>query len=113
MASAYTLTRLQLLFVCFGFGQTLEQAFFQRQKSQYLPDSVIETKYANSELECSLHCTALDGCLSANYEVPTGLCQLNNNTISEKGGVKDPNFVYLSIELLVGYLFLCFLRKYL
>ena len=81
---AYSFKILQLIFVFFEFGQALKQAVFQRQKAQYLPDSLMQTKYANSELECSLHCTKRDGCLSANYNVRHGLCELNNKTISKK-----------------------------
>jgi hypothetical protein len=115
MAPACKLIFIQSILVCFQFGHTLKQAFFQRQKAQYLPDNVIKTKFAKTELECSLYCTRLEGCLSVNYKISgvgKGLCQLNNNTISEKGGVEEPNFVYLQIAPWVSYSFCAFTQRF-
>ena len=97
---------LQFLFVFIRSGLGVKQTFFHRKVGQYLPDSVITTKYAECELECSVLCTIHKGCLSVNYKVrglDQGLCQLNNNTISEKVGVTDDHFVYLAIAVWVSY----------
>ena len=70
-------------FVFIGCGVTMKHAIFKRTTGQYLPDSVITTECAESELECSMHCTSIDACLSVNYKasgVDQGLCQLNNRT---------------------------------
>ncbi len=79
----------------------MEQAVFKRKTGTFLPDSVIATKYAESELECSMHCTSHDACLSVNYKtsgVDQGLCQLNNKTHSEKLKLaSDEKFVHLSV----------------
>ena len=88
-------------FAFIGYGVTMKHAILKRKTGQYLPDSVITTKYAESELECSMHCTSIDACLSVNYKasgVDQGLCQLNNRTTSENLGlVSDDKFVHLSI----------------
>ena len=97
---------LQFLFVFIRSGFGVKQILFHRKAGQYLPDSVITTKYAECELECSVLCTIHKGCLSVNYKdrgLDQGLCQLNNNTISEKVGVTDDQFVYLAIAVWVSY----------
>ena len=96
------------LFAFIGYGVSMKHAIFKRKTGQYLPDSVITTKYAESELECSMHCTSIDACLSVNYKasgVDQGLCQLNNSTKSENLGlVSDDKFVHLSIVKRARYL---------
>jgi hypothetical protein len=98
------------VFAFIGYGVTMKHATFKRKTGQYLPDSVITTKYAESELECSMHCTSIDACLSVNYKasgVDQGLCQLNNSTTSENLGlVSDDKFVHLSILKRVKYFFM-------
>ena len=88
----------------------MKDAIFKRKTGQYLPDSVITTKYAESERVCSMHCTRLDACLSVNYKasgVDQGLCQLNNRTTSESLGlVSDDKFVHLFIVKRVRYFFM-------
>jgi hypothetical protein len=95
-------------FAFIGYGVTMKHAIFKRKTGKYLPDSVITTKYAESELECSMHCTSIDACLSVNYKasgVDLGLCQLNNSTKSENLGlVSDDKFVHLSIVKRARYL---------
>jgi hypothetical protein len=97
-------------FAFIGCGVTMKHAIFKRKTGQYLPDSVITTKYAESELECSMHCTSIDACLSVNYKasgVDQGLCQLNNRTTSESLGlVSDDKFVHLFIVRRVRYFFM-------
>ena len=87
----------------------MKHAVFTRKTGKFLPDSVITTKYAESELECSMHCTSHDACLSVNYKtsgVDQGSCQLNNKTLSEKLGlVSDEKFVHLSVIKRVRYFF--------
>jgi hypothetical protein len=88
-------------FAFIGYGVTMKHAIFKRKTEKYLPDSVITTKYAESELECSMHCTSIDACLTVNYKtsgVDQGLCQLNNRTTLENLGlVSDDRFVHLSL----------------
>jgi hypothetical protein len=95
-------------FAFIGYGVTMKHAIFKRKTGKYLPDSAITTKYAESELECSMHCTSIDACLSVNYKasgVDQGLCQLNNSTKSENLGlVSDDKFVHLSIVKRARYL---------
>ena len=97
-------------FAFIGYGVTMKHAIFKRKTGKYLPDSVITTKYAESERVCSMHCTRLDACLSVNYKasgVDQGLCQLNNSTASEGLGlVSDDKFVHLSILKGIRYFFM-------
>ena len=87
----------------------MKHATFKRKAGKYLPDSVIATKYAESESECSVHCTRLDACLSVNYKtsgVDQGICQLNKKTHSEKLKlVSDDKFVHLSVTKRVRHFF--------
>ena len=81
----------------------VQQAYFHKTPAKHLPDSIIASTYAQSETECSMHCTRHQECLSVNYKVnglDKGLCQLNNNTISEKRGMHDDDFVYLDRTVL-------------
>ena len=92
--------RLEFLFLFFGSGLCMEQILFHKQAAKYLPDSVIATRDVESELECSVFCRRYKGCLSVNYKVSgldKGLCELNNNTISEEVAVTDDHYVYLEI----------------
>ena len=102
-------------FAFIRYGVTMKHATFKRKTGQYLPDSVITTKYAESELECSMHCTRLDACLSVNYKasgVDQGLCQLNNRTSENLGLVADDKFVHLSIVQRVRYFFDIMHKRY-
>jgi hypothetical protein len=100
------------LFAFIGYGVRMKHAIFNLLNGQYLPDSVITTKYTKRKLECSMHCTSIDAsCLSVNYKasgVDQGVvCQLNNNTTLERLGlVSDDRFVYLSIVKRVRYFFM-------
>ena len=96
-------------FAFIGYGVAMKHATFQRKTGKYLPDSVITTKYAESESVCSMYCTRLDACLSVNYKasgVDQGLCQLNNRTSENLGTVSDDKFVHLSILKRVRYFFM-------
>ena len=93
------------------YGHGFQEVFFQRQKELYLPNGLITTKHTRSELECSIHCARLEGCLSVNYKVggkEQELCELNNTTIYEKNGVNDDNFVYLAITVWVCFALIVF-----
>ena len=81
-----------------------EQAIFDIKKEKYLPYHVIETKQADSVLECAMHCLEVKSCVSVNYKtsgVGKGLCELNNKTLLEvsdgDGRIHHPEFVHLYI----------------
>ena len=109
MLSFKTILVFAQFFASIGYGIAMKHAVFKRKTGKFLPDSVITTKYAESELECSRHCTSHDACLSVNYKtsgVDQGSCQLNNKTHSEKLGlVSDEKIVHLSVIKRVRYFF--------
>ena len=75
-------------------GLCAEQAFFLRYKQKYLANHVIETKQADSELECGIHCVAFGSCVSVNYKtsgIGKGRCELNNKTLQETSDEKTHN----------------------
>ena len=81
-----------------------KQAIFKRNEQKYLADHVIETKQADSELECGLHCNADKSCTSVNYKtsgIGKGRCELNNKTVEEMTKVDDtihdPEFSHLAV----------------
>ena len=87
-------------------GESLasEQATFKRSEQKYLGDHVIETKQADSELECGSHCIADKSCTSINYKtsgIGKGRCELNNKTAEEPSSVDDkkhdPEFNHLAL----------------
>jgi hypothetical protein len=107
------LVMLQLLFVLLGSGVSAEQMLFHKQVTRYLPNSVIATSYAESELECSILCTRRKGCLSVNYKAnghDRGLCELNDKTISKEVAVPDADFVYLGVPVKVCIILQYFLK---
>ena len=94
-----------LLGFCIRSGACEKQNFFHRKAAQYLPGSVVASRYAGSCLECSIYCTRTVGCLSVNYKTSgrkKGLCELNNSTITENTAVENDEFVYLAIALWVS-----------
>lgn len=90
-------------------GLTMKQSYFKRKTGQYLPNKVIASKHAQSELHCAMACTALDVCLSINYKVKgvdKGLCQLNNDTVSKNLSlVFDEELDHLSVVKRVKYFY--------
>ncbi len=110
MLSFTTILVFPSLYTLIGSRVAMKHAMFKRETGQFLPDSVIATKYAESELECSMHCTSHDACLSVNYKasgVEQGLFQLNNKTHSEKLRlVSDEKFVHLSVIKRVRHFFI-------
>ena len=101
MLSFKTILVFAQFFAFIEYGVAMKHAIFTRKPGKFLPDSVIAMVYADSELECSMHCTRLDACLSVNYKasgVDQGLCQLNNKTLSEKLMlVSDAKFEHLFV----------------
>ena len=87
-------------------GLSMKQALFHRQVAKYLPNSVIATRFVESEIQCSLLCTRRKECLSVNYKVKglnQGLCKQNNQTISKEVAVSDADFVYLAAAVCIIY----------
>ena len=59
----------------------IKEAIFRVIKEEYLPNYVIETKQAKSELECGTRCVRKESCASVNYKTSgagKGLCELNS-----------------------------------
>ena len=81
-----------------------DQTIFKRNEQEYLANHVIETKQADSELDCGLHCIADKSCASVNYKtsgVGKGRCELNNKTVEKTPDVDDkihdPEFNHLVV----------------
>ena len=81
-----------------------DQTIFKRNEQEYLANHVIETKQADSELDCGLHCIADKSCASVNYKasgVGKGRCELNNKTVEKTPKVEDkihdPEFNHLVV----------------
>ena len=79
-----------------------KQAFFHKTEQKVLANYVIETKQADSELECGLHCVGDGSCASVNYRTSgdgKGRCELNDKTLQEipDEGTRDPDFTHLAI----------------
>ena len=93
-----------------GEGTASEQAVFRRNKQQYLLNHVIKTTWADSELECGIHCVADKSCGSVNYKnsgIGKGRCELNNKTVEKTSNVNDktrhPEFNHLAVSKRVSY----------
>ena len=89
-------------------GLCTKQAYFQRNEERYLANHVIETKQADSELECGLYCVADRSCASVNYKtsgVSKGRCELNNKTLQETSDEEtyNPEFTHLAVIQQVIY----------
>ena len=83
-------------------GVSTEQAFFLRNDGKYLANHVIETKQADSEFDCTIHCVAHGSCASVNYKtagIDKGRCELNDKTLQEipDEGTYDPEFTHLDV----------------
>ena len=81
-----------------------EQAIFKRSEQKYLAYHVIETKQANGEVECGLHCIVDKSCTSVNYKtsgIGKGRCELNNKTAEETSDAHDkihhPEFNHIAV----------------
>ena len=75
---------------------------FRRTEKKYLANHVIETKQADSEFECGIHCVENKSCASVNYKtsgVGKGRCELNNKitrAVPEED-THNPEFIHLAI----------------
>ena len=90
----------------------IQEAIFHVNKQEYLANHVIETKHAESELDCGTHCIRKESCASVNYKtsgVGKGLCELNSkpsqDEISER--LHKPEFNRLIIVRKVSVLLDC------
>ena len=93
-------------------GLCTDQAYFQRNEQKYLANHVVETKEADSELECGLYCVADASCVSINYKtsgICKGRCELNNKTLQDTSHEKthNPEFIHLAIIERIGKTILC------
>ena len=104
MAALYTVCAL--IFAVTKIPQpgkcSIEEAIFRVNKQEYLANHVIETKQAESELECGMHCVRKESCASANYKtsgVGKGVCELNSkpsrDEISERLHKPEFNHVFI------------------
>ena len=80
----------------------MQQALFLRHEKKYLANHVIETKQADSELQCGMHCVADGSCASVNYKtsgIGKGRCELNNKRLQEASdeGTHKPEFTHLAV----------------
>ncbi|XP_028396184.1 uncharacterized protein LOC114520158 [Dendronephthya gigantea] len=82
-----------------------ESAVFRIHAKKYLANHVIDTKQAESEFECGLHCVRKESCASVNYKISgigKGRCELNNDAIQETSNGDEetnPEFNHLVIEI--------------
>ena len=81
-----------------------KQITFKRNEQEYLANHVIETKQADSELECGSHCIEDKSCASVNYKtsgVGKGRCELNSKTVEKTvqvyDKIHDPEFNHLVV----------------
>ena len=85
-----------------------EKAFFLRNEENYLANHVIETKQADSELECGMRCVANESCASVNYKtsgIGKGRCKLNmHKTLQDASDAEthNPEFIHLVVVKRVG-----------
>ncbi len=82
----------------------VKQAVFRRNEKKYLANHVLETRQAETELECGMHCVGHGSCTSVNYKTSgngKGLCELNKKTLREisdaDGSMHNPEFNHLYI----------------
>ena len=81
------------------------ETMFKRNEQKYLAGHVIETKQAQSEMECGLHCIESEkSCTSVNFKtsgIGKGRCELNNKTVEKTSYVHDkkhhPEFNHLAV----------------
>ena len=80
----------------------VSQAVFRIKKQKYLANHVLETRQAETELECGMHCVGHGSCVSVNFKTfgnGKGLCELNKKTLREisDGSMHNPEFNHLYI----------------
>ena len=88
-----------------GESWASDQVIFERNEQKYLANHAIETKQADSEVECGLYCIADKSCTSVNYKISgigKGRCELNDQTTEETFDVDDkihhPEFNHLAVN---------------
>ena len=81
-----------------------ENVRFQESEQKYLPNHVMKTKQADSDLVCGLYCIADKSCTSINYKtsgIGKGRCELNNKTAEGTSDVDEkihhPEFNHLVV----------------
>ena len=81
-----------------------ENVRFQESEQKYLPNHVMKTKQADSDLVCGLYCIADKSCTSVNYKtsgIGKGRCELNNKTTEDTSDVDEtihyPEFNHLVV----------------
>ena len=84
----------------------IKEAIFRVNEKEYLPNYVIETKQAESELECGIQCVAKESCASVNYKTSgagKGLCELNSKPsrqeVSKRLHQPEFNLLYIVKEV--------------
>ncbi len=80
----------------------VSQAVFRIKKQKYLANHVLETRQAETELECGMHCVGHGSCASVNYKTSgngKGLCELNKKSLREISdeSMHNPEFNHLYI----------------
>ncbi len=82
----------------------IRQAVFRRNEEKYLAYHVLETRQAETELECGMHCVGHGSCASVNYKTSGNgkcLCELNSKKLRETsdadGSMHNPEFNHLYI----------------
>ena len=98
-----------LLLTSFPVGLTeghdlTKKAFFRKEKQKYLTNHVMETRKAEDELTCALHCIGHDSCL----------CELNTETSPRTSGNDkrtNSEFIHLYIFKKVSKFGLFYLNK--
>ena len=81
---------------------TKKEVIFRVNKQEYLANHVIETKQAESELECGMHCVGKESCSSANFKISgdgKGLCELNRKAQGQESSerLQKSEFNHLNI----------------
>ena len=82
------------------------QAVFRKSGQKYLENHVVETKHADTDLECRMYCLRNTLCASVNYKISVidkGLCELNNKTCDvAEAMTHNPEFNHFYIIEKVG-----------
>ncbi|XP_028416200.1 sushi, von Willebrand factor type A, EGF and pentraxin domain-containing protein 1-like [Dendronephthya gigantea] len=76
----------------------LSQAVFQKIEQRYLKNHVIDKKQARDEVECVMYCLENESCASVNFKISgklKGLCELNNSTLTDISGIRNPEYNHL------------------
>ena len=98
----------------------IQEAVFHVNKQEYLANHVVETKQAESELECGTHFVGKESCASANYKtsgVGKGLCELSSkpsrDEISKQLHKPEFNHLFIvpKVSVYLDCLILCLSAK--